>query len=125
MTVVIDASAVLAILFDESGSDIAAASAQGAQLSAVNLTEVLEKVARNSGDADAVPGTLERLEIMTVPFDARQAWIAAALKPRVGNNDSLADRACLALALDRALPVVTGDRAWADLDIGVDIRLIR
>jgi PIN domain nuclease of toxin-antitoxin system len=38
---------------------------------------------------------------------------------------SLADRACLALAMREGLPVLTGDRAWATLDLGVDVVLIR
>ena len=120
-----DASAVLAILFGERGADVAAASARGAQLSTVNLTEILEKIARRTGTCDAVLPTLAELKIDIVPFDQHQARLAADLKPRVGKNDSFADRACLSLALASALPVVSADRAWADLDIGVDIRMIR
>ena len=38
---------------------------------------------------------------------------------------SLADRGCLALAQRLELPVVTTDRAWVQLRIGVEIRLAR
>jgi ribonuclease VapC len=38
---------------------------------------------------------------------------------------SLGDRACLALAMELKLPVVTADRAWIDLDLGIDICVIR
>ncbi len=38
---------------------------------------------------------------------------------------SLGDRVCLAYAKHAALPVYTADRPWAELDIGVDVRLIR
>lgn len=38
---------------------------------------------------------------------------------------SLGDRFCLALGLERNLPVITADRAWAGLDLGVEIQLIR
>ena len=125
MSVVMDASAVLAILFGERGADVAAASARGARLSTVNLTEILEKIARRTDTCDAVLPTLAELKIDIVPFDHHQARLAADLKLRVGKNDSFADRACLSLALASALPVVSADRAWADLDIGVDIRMIR
>ena len=125
MSVVIDASAVLAVLFTEPGAEAATAYCQGAMLSAVNLIEVRDKFARRSGTAEPVADLLYRLGIETVPFTEAQAVIAADLKNRVGKKDSLADRVCLALAIERGLPVVSADRRWAELDIGVDLRLIR
>jgi PIN domain nuclease of toxin-antitoxin system len=38
---------------------------------------------------------------------------------------SLADRACLALAVELGMPVMTGDHAWRDLDIDVEVQLFR
>ena len=38
---------------------------------------------------------------------------------------SLADRACLALAKRLDIPVLTADRSWADLNLGVAAQLIR
>jgi len=38
---------------------------------------------------------------------------------------SLGDRACLALALREQAPVLTGDRAWSKVDVGVEVVLIR
>ena len=125
MSVVIDASAVLAVLFAEPGTEVASGYCRGAMLSAVTLIEVREKFARRSGTAEPVAGLLDRLGIEIVPFTEAQAVIAADLKQRVGKNDSLADRICLALAIERGLPVVSADRRWAELDIGVDLRLIR
>lgn len=101
------------------------AQARGALLSAVNLTEMLEKFARATGQPDAAERLLRQLEIVTVPFDAAQAAVAAGLKERVGRNVSLADRACLALGIFRSAQVLTADRVWAEYDIGLDIRLIR
>ena len=37
----------------------------------------------------------------------------------------LGDRACLALGLRRGLPVLTAERQWAGLDLGVAVNLIR
>lgn len=124
---VVDASAVLAILFDEPGGDIAASMSQGAVLSAVNAVEVLEKfVERRGGTESDAAALLERLDIAIVPFDRRQTLLAAEWKPLfAGKGISLADRACLALGKYLGLPVLTADRAWAQLDVGVDIRLIR
>ncbi len=50
----------------------------------------------------------------------------AKLYPQTRNRGlSLADRACLALALDKGWPVMTADRAWAGLDIDVEVEMIR
>jgi ribonuclease VapC len=38
---------------------------------------------------------------------------------------SLGDRACLTLAIERNLSVLTADRAWAGLGLPIDIHLIR
>lgn len=38
---------------------------------------------------------------------------------------SLGDRACLALGMKMNLPVLTADRAWAKLDLGVQVNLLR
>lgn len=125
MTVVLDALSVLAILFDETGSAAVVAGGRGGIISAVNFAEVLEKFAKVTGSADPVNDLLAQLEIAVVAFDPQQARIAADLKPKVGRNDSMADRACLALAIHRRLPVLTADTAWAELNLGLDIRLIR
>jgi ribonuclease VapC len=126
VTVVFDASTVLAILQAETGSDTAIAEARGALLSAVNLIEVRSKIIDATIDPDAAIAIIDRLELVVVPFTAGQATIAADLWPAVkGKRVSLADRACLALAIDRGLPVVTGDRKWLELDFAVDVRLFR
>jgi PIN domain nuclease of toxin-antitoxin system len=38
---------------------------------------------------------------------------------------SLADRACLALGQQLNLPVITADRVWKELDLEVEVRLVR
>ena len=66
------------------------------------------------------------MEMDVVPFLAEDAALAASLRPKTDPLGlSLRHRACLALALAREVPVLTADRQWASLDLGVDIRLIR
>ena len=38
---------------------------------------------------------------------------------------SLGDRACLALAEHRRLPVITADRQWRGLDVSIEVRFLR
>jgi ribonuclease VapC len=69
---------------------------------------------------------LEGLGLHTVVFDEEQAMETARLRPLTRSLQlSLSDRACLALARLRQLPVMTADRAWAKLNLGIQITVIR
>ena len=120
--IVLDASAALAYMFAEPGAAAVDAAMDGAFMSAVNWAEVLSRLAR-----EGLPLETDQSSRFTiVDFDAAQAHSAAALLPATRPLGlSLADRACLALALNRELPVLTADRAWLRLDVGVEVRLIR
>lgn len=129
-TVVLDASAVIALLRGEPGADRVRqtleqsdTSAPGvALLSTVNLTEILQLLGPDLPD---IIGT-EQSIITVTDFTTVQAQAAAAMHQatRVAGL-GLGDRACLALAKVHGLPVLTGDRAWATLDLDIDVELIR
>jgi len=128
---VIDASAVLAWLRDEPGSDTVAGRLDGSFLSAVNLSEVLQKhlaVGTLSGpEAAGFAGDLASLGLSVVPFREREAALAAVLwdeTRRLGLG--LADRACMATAVGFGLPALTADRPWAEVEWkGLSVELIR
>lgn len=122
----IDTSVVLAFLFDEPGGREAFDTIDRGLMSSVNLSEVLTKCIENSANADFAEAQVMRLGVTVVPFNTEDAMTAAKLRPLTRNRGlSMGDRACLALALRYNLPVLTADRPWAELDVGVDIRLIR
>lgn len=123
---VIDASAILAMIFDEAGGDMVADVCEGALMNAVNLDEVLHKVARRRMDPVVVETQLSRLGISVIAFDARQARVSAALHAKLAGTDtSFADRACLSMGLMFDATVLTADATWARLGLDIDIRLIR
>lgn len=123
---VIDASALIAYLFAEPGADAVAARLPGALVSAVNFSEVVARALEKGMPLEACDRHLGRLPLTVVPFDAALATLAATLKaPTRALGLSLADRACLALALDRRLPAVTGDRDWSAVGLPVDLVVIR
>lgn len=62
---------------------------------------------------------------MTSAVPATECRAAGTLDASDTAAFSLGDRACLALAMELKLPVVTADRAWIDLDLGIDICVIR
>lgn len=127
MILVVDASTLLSFIFEEDGGETALARSRGAMLSTVNLFEVTAKARGYKGLAPAsVEGQLARLGLEFIPFDREQAMIAASLPAKIGKQGlAMADRACLALAIAFKCPVLTGDRAWAELDLGIEIQLFR
>ena len=95
-------------------------------MSAVNLSEVVAKLTDLGYAADFVSERLTRLDLDVRPFDHAQAEQAGLLRPATRPLGlSLGDRACLALAAALKRTAVTADRAWAQLDIGVPVELIR
>lgn len=120
---VLDASALIAVLDGEAGADAVAGSLGASVISAVNLVEVLQ---REPAIRLTKPLDVEGLGIQVVPFTAAQARSAAAMRHSTrGAGLSLADRACLALARELDVTAVTADRAWAKVDVGVEVTLIR
>jgi ribonuclease VapC len=129
---VLDASALLAYLRDEPGADVVAdAIAGGAALSTVNLAEVLSHAAARGRDpARRVEQMTDRglLDgaIAVEPVTSADAPEVARLRePTRTAGLSLADRACLALARRLSVPALTAHGAWANLEVGLDLRQIR
>ena len=124
--VVLDASAVIALLRSEKGADVVSSALPGAAISAVNLSEIATWLSDAGTEAKKIRLTLDGLHLQCDAFDEESAFSAADMRKATrGKGLSLGDRACLALAKRLALPALTADRSWAELDIGVDVRLIR
>ena len=123
---VFDSSALLAITFGEAGADAAAGSLSGAMVCAVTAAEVISRYIDRGASRDQARRWFEDLGMDVRPFDQGLAIIAGLLRDRTRNQAvSLGDRACLALAIREGVAVVTADTAWADLDLDLEVRLIR
>lgn len=124
--VVLDASALLALLNREPGYEEIARVITRAAISAVNLSEVAAKLAESGMPGEAIQAALEGLALETHDFGREVAFQAGLLRPLTRSRGlSLGDRACLALGLQLDLPVITTDRAWEGLNLGVEVRLVR
>jgi len=124
---VLDASALLALLNQEEGSDLVAELvADGAAIGAVNLAEVATKLSQVGIPEEQIREIIDTLGLEIIPFDAEQVYRAALLVgPTRSVGLSLGDRACLALAAQVGVPAVTADRVWRQLELGVKVRVVR
>jgi ribonuclease VapC len=121
---VVDASALLAFLQDEPGADDVRLA--DAVMSSVNFSEVLHKSLEKGASTEGLHVELALLGLEVIPFDVRHAELAAELRASTRHIGlSLADRACLALALERGGTAVTADRVWSGVGDVVRVRVIR
>jgi ribonuclease VapC len=124
--VVLDASALLAVLRSEAGRERVEPVLEGAVLGAVNLSEVVAKLIEDGVPEMAVREAIDPLELDIHPFDREQAYAAGALRRQTRSQGlAFGDRACLALAQRLGAIALTADRSWARLELGVSVELIR
>src|ERR1700685_130058 len=125
--IVLDASAILAVINGEPGADPLTPSLLArAAASAVNLAEVQAKLVSRGWTSDQAweDATSPLREVL--PFDEEQARIAGDLVIQTRQLDlSLGDRACIALGTVLNLPIYTAEKTWKKLKITVPIHLIR
>ena len=121
---VVDASVVLAILKNESGSDDKLL--EQACASTVNLAEVLTKLVQlGFSDTDAAE-MLKELSIESIPYTDEHIHLTASISRKTkACGLSLGDRACLAVGISTNLPVLTADKNWVKVDWPMEVKLIR
>ena len=125
MTVVIDSSALLALIKKEPGHDRVRDVIDEAVVSPVILAECLGKAARYGLDPVATEELLLAAGLRLSTVDIADIHLVAQLHARPDRNISLADRFCLSLAMRLSLPLVTADRPWAALSLPIELRFIR
>jgi ribonuclease VapC len=124
---VLDASALLVLLKGETGADrVIEALTEGAAMSAVNFSEVIAKLNESGMPKEDIHEALDSLELDIVGFDTQKAYGSGLLRSVTKQAGlSLGDRACLALAQQLSLPVITADRVWGGVVLDVVVQVIR
>jgi len=125
--IVLDASALLAVLNREPGADkLTPQLLSTATSSTVNLVEVQGKlVNRGLSPQEAWEATISPIREATA-FTPEHAMTAGSLIVETrALGLSLGDRACLALGLALKAPVYTADKSWKSLKLGLRIHIVR
>jgi ribonuclease VapC len=123
---ILDASALLALINSEPGWEVVASTLAKSKISAVNLAEVVTKMIDiGIPEADAWAEAADLVPAI-IDFGPELARIAAGLRTATRSLGlSLGDRARLALAEQLHLPALTADTAWRRLSIGIEIQFLR
>jgi ribonuclease VapC len=126
MRAVLDASALLAYLKNEPGGDVVDGVLAESVMSSVNWAEVIQKSIAAGVDVDGMLNDLQVLGLVVEPFLPKDGEMAGRLWEQTRQAGlSLGDRACLSLGLRLGVSVLTSDRAWASLSLGMNIQVIR
>lgn len=95
-------------------------------MSSVNLSEVVSTLTDRGMPSEAVRSALLGLGLEIHAFDEEAAFAAGALRTVTRSFGlSFGDRACLALARALDKPVLTADRAWKRLSLGIRVEVLR
>lgn len=117
-SVVLDASAVIALVRDEPGADRVAEHLGNAVISAVNFQEVVKALLQRGFEIDVVREILDNLRLDIHPHDADAAVASALLVSETAQyGRGIGDRTCMALGIALGCPVLTTDREWKNVKI--------
>lgn len=125
MSIVIDSSALIAFVKREPGAARVGGLLDGGLVSSVIFAESLSKMAVMGYDAEAARRDFLDAGLRVDDFTLSSVGSVVALHPLSRMRVSFADRVCLALAMTRKLPVLTGDRQWVGLGLPLEFELIR
>jgi PIN domain nuclease of toxin-antitoxin system len=124
---VLDASAILAVVWREPGmSRVNEAIRDGAVVLSVNLAEAIASMVNRGTSESDIRRLLAAMSLDVLPFDEELAYRAGLLRTATRSSGlSLGDRACLALAERLGVPALTTDRIWGTLQLGIQIEVVR
>lgn len=124
--IVLDASALLAFMFKETGHEVVAGYLDDCCISSVNLLEVASRFSRDGLPAAPVLQLISSLGITTIPFEESHV-LPVAMLATAGKEYGLsqADRICLGLGMFLGSPVLTADKVWQDVGLDMEVVVFR
>ena len=124
--IVLDSSVILANMLQEPGGEVLGNLTEDFRLSTMNLGEIVSRLAERGQPREVVHRAVAPLFANCVELSVSQAVQAGRWRQETKRFGlSMGDRICLALGHELGATVLTMDRAWADLDLGVTVRVVR
>lgn len=116
--VVLDSSALLALIKNEVGADVVEPLLGRIVMSSLNVAEAAGILIDLGLSHEECKNNIEPYIDVIVPLDVQQSFDVAFLKKHTKHKGlSIGDRACIALGIKMELPIYTADKIWADLDL--------
>jgi PIN domain nuclease of toxin-antitoxin system len=124
--IVLDASAILAVILKEPGAARVEAAFDQAVVSAATLAEILSKTYQRGLDSEGSYRRIRNFGVSIVPVTTKQARIAAEISRAPRELDlSLGDRLCIALAISLSCELMTSDRGMSEFKAGIPVTRFR
>ncbi|MFM7146885.1 MAG: PIN domain-containing protein [Actinomycetales bacterium] len=125
--VLLDASCVLAWLFNEDGAEVVEPVLTTGYITSVNMAEVIRTVDRVTGCGLDCATDIIEAGLTVVPFAWAHLTELSAIEHASPSKRklSLGDACCLSYGITQGMDIWTADRAWVKLSLGARITLIR
>ena len=125
--VILDSSALLALIKNEDGSPVVEELLGSIVMSSINVSEVASILLDSKMSTEQVTKAIEPFIDSVIAFDFEYSILCAALKRSTKHLGlSLGDAACINLGIKLGLLIYTADKIWAELQLkNADIRVIR
>lgn len=114
--IVLDASALLALLLSEPGEEMVMEALPEAVMTETNLAEVYFALSRRGVPETEITAAVGKTTIDLLPASDERAAITCRLTDAALKNGlSNADRTCLAAGIVLDVPILTADKAWSKI----------
>ena len=126
--VVLDASAVVAVLIRERGWQAVQSVILDSKMAANNRGEVAQRLLKEGWNRFQIEDAIGALQIEIIPVDGPLALDAAEIREIArAKGLSQADYLCLALAKRMGVVAMTADQKWLEIAgaVGVEVRVVR
>ncbi len=126
----LDASSLAALVFQEDGYEAVERVLGSSYVTSVNMAELVVVLNRQGSDGARIAEDLQAAGLTVVPVGWPHLQSLSSIEVLHSNTGakralSLGDLCCLSYAVHQEMEILTGDRAWADLELPVPVSLIR